>query len=155
MEDRQPSSRSCFVCGRENGGGLRARWVSDRAAGEVRATVLVEERFNGYPGVVHGGVLAALLDEALVRSLLVEGDFENLMVTAKMEVVYRRPAPTGQPITIVGRLVKPGESRAQARSEARLADGTVVARAEGLLTRPPPDVAAAWNAERDHWRVDD
>jgi uncharacterized protein (TIGR00369 family) len=155
VEDKQPSSRSCFVCGRDNQGGLRARWVSDRATGEVRATVVVDERFNGYPGVVHGGVLAALLDEALVRSLLIGGDFEDLMVTARMEVVFRRPAPTGQPLTIVGRLVKPGETRAQAQSEARLADGTVVARAEGLLAKPPPDVAAAWNAERDYWRVED
>lgn len=155
MEDKQPSSRSCFVCGRDNPGGLRAQWVNDRTTGEVRATVIVEERFNGYPGVVHGGVLAALLDEALVRTALIDGRFDDLMVTARMEVTFRRPTPTGQPLTILGRLVKRGGTRVRAESEARLADGTVVARAEGLLAKPPPEVATAWSAEREYWRVDD
>ncbi len=152
---RQPSSRGCFVCGRENAGGLRARWISDPATGEVRTTVTVSERFNGYPGIVHGGILAALLDEAVVRTRLLDGGFEDMLVTAKLEVAYRRPTPTEAPLTVVARVTKRVGSRAQAESEIRLADGTVTARAEALLARPPPDVAAAWAAERPHWRVDE
>ena len=45
----QPSSRTCFVCGRENPLGLAARWVSDRELGEVRATLAIPEHFNGFP----------------------------------------------------------------------------------------------------------
>jgi len=37
----------------------------------------------------------------------------------------------------------------------RLSDGTVAARAEGLLLRQPAEVAAAWAKERPHWRVDE
>lgn len=154
MPEKQPSSRSCFVCGRENGAGLRTRWESDRSAGEVRATVVLAEHFHGYPGIAHGGIVAALLDEAMVRSLLLEGGFEDLMVTGRMEVSYRRATPTAVPVTVVGRLVKRGASRATAEAEIRLADGTVTAEAEGLLTRPPPDVAAAWAEERPFWSVD-
>lgn len=154
MAEKQPSSRSCFVCGRENAGGLRSRWVSDRAAREVTSTVTLAEHFHGYPGIAHGGIVAALLDEAMVRSLLLEGEFEDLMVTARMQVTYRRATPTAAPITIVGRLVKRGSSRATAEAEIRLADGTVAAEAEGLLTRPTPEVAAAWGAERPFWSVD-
>jgi uncharacterized protein (TIGR00369 family) len=154
MSERQPSSRSCFVCGRENGAGLRARWESDRAAREVRSTIVLAEHFHGYPGIAHGGIVAALLDEAMVRSLLLEGSFDDLMVTARMEVAYRRATPTAVPVTVVGRLVKRGSSRATAEAELRLADGTVTAEAEGLLTRPPPDVAAAWAEERPFWSVD-
>lgn len=154
MSEKQPSSRSCFVCGRENGAGLHAAWVSDRAAGEVRSTLVLSEAFHGYPGIAHGGIVAALLDEAMVRSLLLEGSFEDLMVTGRMQVSYRRATPTAEPITVAGRLVKRGTSRATAAAEIRLADGTVTAEAEGLLTRPPPEVAAAWRAERPFWRVD-
>lgn len=154
MADPQPSSRSCFVCGRDNQGGIRSRWVNDRAAGEVRSTVVLAEHLQSYPGLVHGGIVAALLDEAMVRSLLLEGDFEDLMVTARMQVSYRRATPTAVPVTIVGRLVKRGGSRARAEAEIRLADGTVTAEAEGLLTRPPPEVAAAWAEERPYWSVD-
>jgi uncharacterized protein (TIGR00369 family) len=155
MPERQPSSRSCFVCGRDNGDGLRTRWVSDRTAGEVRSTVRVPERFNGYPGVVHGGILAALMDEAMVRTGLLEGGFDDLMVTARMEVTYRRATPTGAPLEVVGRMVQRSRTRARAEAEVRLADGTVTARAEALLARPSAELASAWAAERPFWRVDE
>lgn len=152
--DRQPSSRTCFVCGRENALGLRTRWVSDRAAGEVRARVEIPERFNGFPGTVHGGILSALLDEAAVRTALLEGGFDDLMVTAKLEVVFRRPTPTGTPVVVAGRVAKRVGSRVIAEAEVRLEDGTVTARAEALLARAPPEVAAGWEQERPHWKVD-
>ena len=94
MAEKQPSSRSCFVCGRENAAGLRTRWVSDREAREARTTVTLAEHFHGYPGIAHGGIVASLLDEAMVRSLLLEGGFEDLMVTGRMTVTYRRATPT-------------------------------------------------------------
>lgn len=155
MTERQPSSRSCFVCGRDNLAGLRTRWMSDRDAHEARASAVLDAHFDGYPGLAHGGIVAALLDEAMVRALLLEGGFEDLMVTAKMDVAYRRATPTGRPLTIVGRVLKGSRSRALAESEIRLADGTVTAHARGILVRPPPEIAAAWAEERGHWRVED
>jgi threonine dehydratase len=155
MAERQPSSRTCFVCGRDHAAGLRARWWSDRASGEARGELVIPELFNGFPGVVHGGVVAALLDEAMVRSALLEGGFDDLMVTARMEVSYLRPVPTGVPVTAAGRLVKAGGRRATASAELRLPGGTVATRAEALLARAPPEVAAAWAAEREHWRVEE
>jgi uncharacterized protein (TIGR00369 family) len=152
--ERQPSSRTCFVCGRENPMGLAARWTSDRGAGEVRATVEIPEHFNGYPGTVHGGILAALLDEAAVRTALLDGGFDDLMVTARLEVAFRRPTPTRTPIAVVARVTRRAGTRAQAEAEIRLPDGTVTARAEALLSRPPPEVAAGWEQERPWWRVD-
>ena len=149
----QPSSRTCFVCGRENPLGLAARWVSDRESGEVRATLEIPEHFNGFPGTVHGGVLSALLDEAAVRTALLDGGFDDLLVTAKLEVTFRRPTPTCTPIVVAARIVRRVGSRVQAEAEVRLPDGAVAARAEALLMRPPRDVAAAWEAERAHWRV--
>lgn len=143
------------MCGRDNAAGLRARFTMDRDVGEVRAEVVLPEQFHGYPGVAHGGVLAALLDEAAVRTGLLDGGFDELMVTAKMDLAFKRPTPTATPITVVARIVKRTGTRAQVAAETRLADGTVTARAEVLLTRPPADVAAAWAAERPYWRVDD
>ena len=52
---RQPTSRSCFVCGRENPVGLKVRWDQDPEAGEIRGTVTVPGHFNGYPGVTLAG----------------------------------------------------------------------------------------------------
>jgi uncharacterized protein (TIGR00369 family) len=155
MANRQPSSRSCFVCGRDNPVGLKVHWLSDREAGEIRGTVTVAEHFNGYPGVVHGGIIAALLDETGGRTLLVDGGFEDLMVTLKLEVVYRQPTPTGTPLEVVGRLLRRTGTRAEAEAELRLPDGSVSARAKVLLAQPPPSISGRWSAEREFWRVDE
>ena len=154
MSRRQPTSRSCFVCGRDNPVGLKVRWDNHAEEGEIRGSVTVPEHFNGYPGVVHGGILAALLDETGGRTLLIDGDFEDLMVTAKLEVVYHRPTPTDTPLLVVGRLVRRAGSRAEARAEVRIPDGTVTARATVLLARPPSEIHARWAAERPFWKVD-
>ncbi len=154
MPEVQPSSRSCFVCGRENALGLKARWLADREKGEVRSEITVGEAFNGYPGVVHGGIVTALLDEAMARTALLSGGFEDLLVTGRITVTFRQPTPTGQTIIVAARITRRSGSRSQAEAEIRLADGTVTAQAEALMTRPPPEVAAAWAEERKHWRVD-
>ncbi len=155
MPEWQPSSRFCFVCGRENPVGLKVRWANDREAGEIRGTVSVPEPFNGYPGVVHGGIVAALLDETAGRSVLMEGTFLDLMVTRKMEVSYRRPTPTETPIELVGRLLRRDEGRAEAEAELRLPDGTVAARATVFLARPPDEITSRWAGELAHWKVDE
>lgn len=154
MSNRQPSSRSCFVCGRENPVGLKVRWEQHPGAGEIRGGVTIPEHFNGYPGVVHGGIVGAILDETAGRTILMDGGFEDLMVTAKLEVVYRRPTPTGVPLEVVGRLARRSGARAEAEAELRLPDGTVTARATVLLARPPAEITERWAAEREHWRVD-
>ena len=166
MVERQPSSRSCFVCGRDNDVGLKMVWENHPKEGEIRSTVTVSEQFNGYPGVVHGGILAAMLDETAGRSILLEGDPDELMVTAKLEVVYRRPTPTDTPLVVVegpddleieyiydleGRT----ETRAEATAEIRLPNGAVSARGRVLLARPPKEVREGWEAERPYFKVDE
>lgn len=154
MTERQPSSRSCFVCGRENPYSLKMVWENHPAEGEIRSTVTVREEFNGYPGIVHGGILAAILDETAGRAVLLEGGPDDLMVTAKLEVTYRRPTPTDTPLRVVGRVVSRSERRAETQGEIRLPDGTVSARATVWLARPPKGILAGWEAERQYFKVD-
>jgi uncharacterized protein (TIGR00369 family) len=152
--EKQPSSRYCFLCGRQNPVGLKITWYTDRSNGQVRATVTVPEHFNGYPGVVHGGIVAAILDETAGRAVLLGGDVDDsLMVTMKLEVKYRRPTPTGVPLEAVGWLIRRDERRAQAAAELRLPDGTVCAEAEVLLARPREEFMRSWEPERPYWRV--
>jgi acyl-coenzyme A thioesterase PaaI-like protein len=154
MPNRQPTSRSCFVCGRDNHVGLKVKWDEHREARELRGTVTIPEHFSGYPGVTHGGIVAAVLDETAGRTILMDGGFDDLMVTAKLQVVYRRPTPTGVPLEVVGRLRRRVGTRAEAEAELRLPDGTVAARGTVLLARPPAEITERWAAEREHWRVE-
>ncbi|TAM44127.1 MAG: PaaI family thioesterase [Acidobacteria bacterium] len=154
MSDVQPTSRYCFVCGRDNPASLGVRWRNDPGARQVRAVVTVREEYNGYPGIVHGGVVAALLDETAGRALMVDGDFERLWVTVKLEVTYRRPTPTGVPLTVVGWVEREDARRSTTAAEIRLPDGEVTARCKALIARPPETLLEGWLAEREHWRVD-
>lgn len=152
---KQPSSRGCFLCGRENPVSLKMSWFNEPEEGRVRARVTVPDTHCSYPGVVHGGVVAALLDETGGRAVMVGGDFEHLMVAVKLDVEFRRVTPSGTPIELVGWVVREHGSKAEVAAEIRLPDGTVSARSKGLLVKPPVDVAARFEAERDHWKVYD
>jgi acyl-coenzyme A thioesterase PaaI-like protein len=121
-------------------------WHNDVAAQQIRATVTIPDHFNGYPGFVHGGIIASVLDETAGRALLLDGDYDNLMVTLKLEVRYRRPTPTGW-------VIKQSASRARAAAEIRLADGTVTAQGEALLVRPSAEFFQRWEPEKPFWRV--
>src|SRR5512136_1048411 len=130
MTRPQPSSRNCFVCGVQNPYGLHIHFEDD-GENTSRAEVIVPERFNGYPGVVHGGIVATILDEVSGRALLARGhDLRNLFVTLKMEIRYRMPTPTNTPLTAIGHIVQQGASRAKVHGEIRLPDGTVTAEAD-------------------------
>lgn len=151
--DKQPNSRMCFLCGVENPVGLRLPIYSDPDNARVVAPVTVPEHFQGYPGVVHGGIVATMLDEVAGRAILLDGGAAALMVTVRLEVKYRQPTPTATPLLVVGRVTQSGRTRARARGEIRLPDGTVTAEAELLLSRPPRDILARWQDELRYWKV--
>ena len=98
---KQPNSKHCFVCGLDNPHGLQLTFY-EHAGGEVVAEISVPARFQGYPGVVHGGIVAAILDEVAMRSAMVD-DHLRFMVTAKMTLRYRKAIPVEQPLRLVGR----------------------------------------------------
>jgi uncharacterized protein (TIGR00369 family) len=153
--DKQPASRMCFVCGRQNPVGLKLQIYSDAERGEARATVTLSDAYQGYPGVVHGGIVATMLDEVSGRAVLIDSGPDSLMVTLKLEVRYRKPTPTNTPLLVVGTVARPGQSRAQVHGEIRLPDGTVTAEAEAVVVRPPEMVLQSWAAEKEHWKVYD
>lgn len=100
-----PEAR-CFGCGQRNEQGLRLRFQRT-GPGAVEATYEAPEHFGGAPGVVHGGIQAALLDEALGFAAHAADDGADVdIVTVEFSLRYRRPAPTGTPLRIRGRLLR-------------------------------------------------
>jgi uncharacterized protein (TIGR00369 family) len=143
----------CFVCGLENLAGLKLVFYETGPA-EVTATYTPPDQFQGYPGLLHGGIVASLLDEVGGRVVMI-GDHKHFMLTAKMEVKYRRPTPLGQALTVYGRLVKQRGRLALAHAELRLPDGTVTAEAELTLADLPGDTVRDGDLEALGWRVYD
>jgi uncharacterized protein (TIGR00369 family) len=151
---RQPNSSGCFVCGLNNPIGLKMVFHEDRGDGRVRAELTVPEAYRSYPGVVHGGIVATILDETSGRALMLHtGDTHVFFATAKMEVRYRRAVPTHTPLLALGWVERASESRARVRGELQLEDGTVLASCESLIVRPPAEFLDRWDEEVPHWRV--
>jgi len=94
----------------ENPVGLHLH-IYETAPGEVESTYIAPEHFQGYPGVLHGGIVAALIDEISGRAQM-GSDLLNprFMFTAKLEVKYRKNVPIGKALKIIG---KAGKSRAK------------------------------------------
>jgi uncharacterized protein (TIGR00369 family) len=150
MTVKQPGSKHCFICGRENPVGLKMDFYLT-APGEVQAKITVPAQYEGYPGVVHGGIIAAILDETGGRSHM--EDPTRFMVTAQLNVRYRKPVPIGIPLVVVGLA---GERRGRvsnAKSEIRNVDGEVLAEAELVLVDIPETQLPSVDPKDLGWRV--
>jgi uncharacterized protein (TIGR00369 family) len=120
----------CFGCGARNMAGLRLHF---HAEGDTIVTEYTpESAFQGFPGVVHGGILATLLDETLSRTATAEGRW---MMTGRLEIRYRRPAPLGRTLRVTAHPVSSRAGAIQAAGEIRLADepDVVIATAAGTF----------------------
>ncbi len=115
----------CFICGKDNPVGLRARFEAP-TAGAIVAHFVGQEQHQGYPGRMHGGVIAALLDEVAARALAAQATKTN-ETARELRVRYRQPVPLGVALTARGRLVATDERGAVA--ELLLADGTIAVEA--------------------------
>ncbi|MBN1438678.1 MAG: PaaI family thioesterase [Anaerolineales bacterium] len=149
--EKQPNSRMCFVCGLENEAGLRAEFYSE-APGKVRVDWTAPDIYQGYPGHLHGGIAAALLDEAAGRTVL-GADPLRFFVTMKMELRYRKPVPTGVPLVIRGEMVRDRGRFAETKGTIELPDGSVAVEAEVLVAQAPDAITDATDLDRIGWRV--
>lgn len=111
--------QNCFVCGRKNLAGLQLGFRRDAAAGAAEAEVAFPVQYQGWRSTVHGGLLATVLDEAMVQAAGAAG---LKCVTAEITVKFRKPALTGEPCRVSARVT---ETRGRiVFAEAGIADGS-------------------------------
>ena len=101
------------------------------------AQLTIPARLQGWRGVAHGGIVSTVLDEAMAHALGAAG---FLGVTGEITVRYRRPVPTGVPVTVVGRVLERRRNLAELSAELSDADGAVLAsaRARFVVQRELP-----------------
>jgi acyl-coenzyme A thioesterase PaaI-like protein len=144
----------CFVCGRENPVGLHVQFYEDHENQQIVVPLTIPERYQGYPGIAHGGILATVLDEASGRALMMAAEDDPFWVTAKLELRYRQPTPTETPLRVVGWIVNRRRRSAEVAGEIRLMDGTVTVEATALVVCPREDTLKGWEQEKEFWRVE-
>ena len=152
MKELQPSSTDCFVCGVENRFGLHIRFY-DSGPGEVTAELNVPEQYQGYAGIVHGGIVAAMLDEVASR-VYFRGDPPRLVVTGKLNIRYRKPVPVGKPLRLVGKAIEDKGRICISRGQVLDANGDLLAEAEATLFEVQSDFLENYAAiDMQGWKV--
>jgi uncharacterized protein (TIGR00369 family) len=119
----------CFVCGPNNDAGLRAVFQRDDQRHLAFGRLCLAEPFQGWRGRVHGGVLAALLDEACIYASLGLG---GNPVTADLQVRYLLPVPCGCEVTLFGEVVEWRKKLVKAHSRLVL-DGRIHAEGQARI----------------------
>jgi uncharacterized protein (TIGR00369 family) len=134
MQEPEDSPRHwCYGCGDRNPEGLHIQFEVEgpRVTGRFTA----RQAHQGYPGLAHGGIAAAVLDEAMGWAMYAAGAWA---MTARMEVKYRRPLPLGRPLTVTAEVVRERGRRLEAQAAIHTASGQLLAEAQGLFLRVPP-----------------
>jgi uncharacterized protein (TIGR00369 family) len=123
--------RGCYVCGVENDAGLRLPFRKDESGGS-RAEYVARPEHAGWPGIIHGGLLFTLMDEAVAWACTYAG---SRCVTARAEAWFRAPAQVGAPLVITGRVTHTTRRALRARAEIRSGDdnGQLIAELEAMM----------------------
>ena len=123
----------CFGCGQDNPIGLKLKFEPDGKG--VKAIFTPDERYQGWPGYLHGGIVGCLLDEVMSNAAVSEG---VRCVTARFESRLKSLIPIGIPLIITSHTTRKTRKVIECASAVRLQDGTVVA--EGSATHFVIDV---------------
>ena len=117
----------CFACGKGNPIGLK---LDFRFEGEEYVTEFeVRPEYQGWAGIVHGGLLATVLDETMARLLW---EKELNAITGRLNVRYHDRLTVGESVTVRARITKQRSPLIETTAEALKTDGTVVAEATAV-----------------------
>lgn len=120
----------CFACGNRNPLGLQLDFTSNN--GKTATEFLPRKEHQGFKDLVHGGIIAAVLDEAMVKTVLSSG---VQAVTAELTVRFKNPLRTGENATVEAELSGRGGRVVETSARMRKGDGTVVAEARAKLLK--------------------
>ena len=120
----------CFACGQRNPIGLKLVFAEE--GNDYVARFAPGRNHQGYAGVIHGGIISALLDEAMARLVYARG---YRAVTAEMSVRFRKPVRVGDELIVIGRMLSEKGRVLLCSAELRGAGGELMASAEGKMMK--------------------
>jgi uncharacterized protein (TIGR00369 family) len=115
---------NCFVCGEKNPNGLRLNFEIDKERQTLKTVFVANPTFQGWDGIVHGGIISTLLDEATAK-LVYELGYQA--VTASLEIRFKKPAPILELLRVYGEITEVGKKLIRAKARVEKEDGTILA----------------------------
>ncbi len=123
-------SDMCFGCGKDNECGLQL--VINSSDGKAEADVVFKEFHEGWKGIVHGGILAAAIDEVMAHALSSKGVESG--VTAELTVRFKKPVKVGEKYKVVAEVVSSKGRKFIIKGEI-IRDGEVYVKGEAVYIR--------------------
>jgi uncharacterized protein (TIGR00369 family) len=122
----------CWICGERNPGGLQLKFDLDKKEETIETSFIPSETYQGYDGIVHGGILSALLDEAMAK-LAFELGYNA--VTAMLNIRFKNPARVKEKLKIRGEITRANRRLVLAKATIQREDGTLIAEGDSKLVR--------------------
>jgi len=122
-----PTYERCFVCGQGNPAGLGVRFFIEGA--KVKAEFVPTKAHMGYEGIVHGGIVSALLDEIMGWPLSLKNG--RLCISVEIKIRFKRPLHVGQRYIVSGEAVEDTRRLWEGRGEIRDEQGLLYAEGWG------------------------
>ena len=148
---KQRNTKMCFVCGLKNSFGLHASFF------EIEDNQLVAiftpcQEHQSYPGRMHGGIAAAILDETIGRAISSQYD-EIWGISVEIKVRYKKPVPLNEELRVVGRITKDSRRLFEGTGEILLPNGDVAVEGFGKYIKLPLDEIADFDFEEQEWKT--
>lgn len=137
------TDHNCFGCGALNPIGLHLQFYRLPETDAIWGAWTPTTAYEGYGGMIHGGIICTLLDEIMAWSLYARSTWA---VTAKMQTNFRQPVQVGEDVRLIGRVVRDRGRVVEVHGEIRReADNALLAEADATFIRVPEQQASAWN----------
>ena len=140
----------CFVCGENNDFGLHAKFY-ETDDNQLVALINPSEQHQGYPGRMHGGIAATILDETIARSICIGKPEQIWGVTLEFKTRFRKPVALGVELKVVGRVISEGSRAFDGSGEIILPDGEIAVSAEGKYMKMKINKIAGEELLDDDW----
>jgi acyl-coenzyme A thioesterase PaaI-like protein len=147
---KMPASRNCFVCGRENPLGLKVAFYTTKP-GTVEAKINFSKDYEGFPNIVHGGILSAILDEVTGRAQMLLKD--RFMVTAQLTIKFCLPVLVDQPYTVLGVAGDIKGRVSKSTGQILDADGRILAEADAVFVDLAQEQIDSMADASNYWKV--
>jgi uncharacterized protein (TIGR00369 family) len=125
------------VCGRQNPVGLKMSLSVDPDSGIVHVNFVPRAEHIGFEGIVHGGMISTVIDEAMVWAATWSG--KRFCVCGELSVRFRRPAAVGEELHLEARVEFARPKLIQTAATIRTPDRQIVAAGEGKYVPMPQE----------------
>jgi len=151
---KQHISKNCLVCGVQNPFGLKTKFY-ELENKEVVAYFTPHTYLQSYPGILHGGISATILDETIGRAIMAHYGQESFGVTIELNLKYKKPVPLDVELKVIGRIVSDKGRIFEGTGELILPDGEVAVTASGRYMKRSVTQIVENDFIEDEWFVSD